>query len=50
MNKIPRLVQSLYLNQTTEWEVKKLIKKLPNKTSSGYDNINNILLKNYLTY
>ena len=21
----------------TEWEIKKLIKKLPNKTSSGYD-------------
>ena len=42
-NKIPRLVQFLYLNQTNEWEVKKLIKKLPNKTSSGYDNINNII-------
>ena len=44
-NKIPRQVQSLYLSQTTEQEVKKLKKKLPNKTSSGYDNINNILLK-----
>ena len=40
------MVQSLYLNQTTEWEVKKLIKKLPNKTSEGYDTINNMLLKN----
>ena len=50
VNKIPRLVQSLYLNQTTGWEVKKLIKQLPNETSSGYDNINNILLQNYLMY
>ena len=38
-------MQSLSLSQTTQQEVKKLINKLPNKTSSGYDNINNILLK-----
>ena len=37
MNKIPRQVQSLYLSQTTEQEV---------KTSSGHDDMNNILLKN----
>ena len=46
INKIPRQVQSLYLHQTTEQEVKKFINKLPNKPSSGYDGINNILLKN----
>ena len=46
INKIPRQVQYLHLSQTTEKKVKKLINKLTNKTPSGYDNINNILLKN----
>ena len=45
INKIPRQLQSLYLSQTTEQQVKKLINNLPNKTSSGYDDIDNILLK-----
>ena len=45
INKIPRQVQSLYLSQTPEQEVKKLINELPNKTSSGYDDIHNILLQ-----
>ena len=44
INKISRQLQSLYLNQTTEQE-EKLIKEIPNETLSGYDNINNILLK-----
>ena len=36
---------SLFLNPTHEDEVKKLVGKLPVKTSSGHDNISNILLK-----
>ena len=32
INKISRWIQSLYLSQTTEQEVKKLINKLLNKT------------------
>ena len=41
INKIPRLVHILYLNQMTKWEVKKL-KQFSNKTSLGYDNINDV--------
>ncbi len=36
---------SIYLLPTTEIEIKKTIKKLKSKTSSGYDGISNILLK-----
>ena len=36
---------SLFLTPCSHREVKKLIDGLPNKTSSGYDNISNILLK-----
>ena len=43
--KITRNSQSIYFYCTTEIEIKKLIENLPNKTSSGYDNISNILLK-----
>ena len=41
MTKLPDILKV----STTEGEIKKLIENLPNKTSSGYDNINNILLK-----
>ena len=34
-----------YLHPTSEIEIRQLIKNLPNKTSSGHDNISNILLK-----
>ena len=44
-DKISRNPKSIYFYRTTEIEIKRLIKKLPNKTSSGYDNISNILLK-----
>ena len=44
-DKITRNPKSIYLYCTTEIEIKKLIENLPNKTSSGYDNISNILLK-----
>ena len=36
---------SLFLTPCTPYELGKLIDGLPNKTSSGYDNISNILLK-----
>ena len=35
----------MFLTPTTEHEVSSLITSLPNITSSGYDNINNLLLK-----
>ena len=44
-SKINRNPKSIYFHSVTEIEVRNLIKSLPNKTSSGYDNINNILLK-----
>ena len=41
-----RLCQkSIFLNPTSEDEVKRLIEQLPHKTSSGYDRISNIILK-----
>ena len=36
---------SIFLTPTTKEEILGLLKGLPNKTSSGYDNINNLLLK-----
>ena len=36
---------SIFLAPTNQEEIKRLIEKLPNKTSSGYDRINNIILK-----
>ena len=36
---------SIFLVATNSNEIIKLIEKLPNKKSSGYDNIDNILLK-----
>ena len=43
--KIKRNEKSLFLRPTSEQEIEKIIEKLPNKNSSGYDNISNILLK-----
>ena len=37
--------QSLFLSPTNQYEIRELIKKLPMKTSSGHDNISNVLLK-----
>ena len=42
---IPRNKLSIFISATTASEIGKLIDKLPNKKSSGYDNIDNILLK-----
>ena len=45
LSKINRNPSSIFLNPTNEFEVDKLIKSLPNKKSVGYDQINNVLLK-----
>ena len=42
---IPRSLKSVYLQPTTRFEIGKLISALPNKKSSGHDNIDNIMLK-----
>ena len=45
LNVIPRNCNSIYVTPTSECEIRKLINALPNKKSSGHDNIDNILLK-----
>ena len=49
IDKIFRNPKSIYFYCTPELEIKQLIENLPNKTSSGYDNVNNILLKKLCT-
>ena len=36
---------SIFLSPVTQLELDRMINKLPNKNSSGFDNISNILLK-----
>ena len=45
LNKMENCPMTMYLNPTTSIEITNLIKSLPPKTSSGYDNISNKLLK-----
>ena len=45
MNVIPKNTASIFLTPTTSAEIRSLISKLPNKKSSGVDNIDNIILK-----
>ena len=45
INMIPHNLNSLVLRQTTEKEIRTLISQLPNKSSSGHDQISNKLLK-----
>ena len=45
LKKIKRNENSIFLSPTTPVEIIKLISNLPNKTSSGYDQLNNKLLK-----
>ena len=45
LEQIPRNDKTLFMTPITPTEVDKLISNLPNKTSSGYDDISNILLK-----
>ena len=42
---IPSSNQNIFLDATTPLEIGNLIRNLPNKRSSGYNNINNLLLK-----
>ena len=42
---IPRIVNSLVFSGTNATEIEKIIDRLPNKASSGYDGVSNILLK-----
>ena len=45
MSKIMRNEKSMFLHPTNKHEIRKLINELPNKRSSGYDDISNYLLK-----
>ena len=45
LTKIPINEKSVFLTPCTETEIKNLINDLPNKSSSGYDDISNMLLK-----
>ena len=45
LSKIKPNSKSMFLHPTNKMEIKKLIEKLPNKHSSGYDGISNHLLK-----
>ena len=45
IKKIHETTNSMYFRPTDKTEIKKIITKLPNKASSGYDNISNKLLK-----
>ena len=45
LNVIPKNTDSIFLAPTTSVEIRSLISKLPNKKSSGFDNIDNIILK-----
>ena len=45
MSKIPRNLHSMFLTPTSQQEVSATIESLPSKTSSGHDEVSNILLK-----
>ena len=45
LNVIPRNPNSIFFMPTSCVEIERLISKLPNKKSSGFDNIHNIILK-----
>ena len=45
LDKIESSTKTLFLHPCTENEIETLIKNLPYKTSSGHDNISNVLLK-----
>ena len=45
LGNIPKHLRSMALRPTTVMEIDTLIKQLPNKTSHGYDNISNVMLK-----
>ena len=45
LEKIPRNSRSVFLKPCNETEIKNIINKLPNKKSSGFDGVSNVLLK-----
>ena len=45
LSQIPRNGKSVVIRQTNQIEIENLIKPLPNKMSSGHDEINNVMLK-----
>ena len=45
LSKIPRNLHSMLLMPTSQQEVCSMIESLPSKTSSGHDEVSNILLK-----
>ena len=45
MDQIPRMLNSVWIAGVTRLEIERAIDGLPNKTSSGCDNISNTLLK-----
>ena len=45
INNIPNNPATIYLNPTNRSELTTLINNLPNKTSKGYDEISNVMLK-----
>ena len=45
LNQMDNNNKTLYLSPCTDTEIYYLIKDLPHKTSSGHDNISNVLLK-----
>ena len=47
INQIPNNPKSLFLSPTNELEIIRLISALPNKRSSGFDNVDNMLLKEF---
>ena len=48
LDKIPRNINSIMLEPATQYEVRRTIEELPDKTSSGHDGVSNILLKSLL--
>ena len=46
LSQIPLNPKSIFLSPTCPSEIRTIIDKLPSKSSSGHDNISNILLKN----
>ena len=45
IKKIIRHRTSLFMTPTSKEEIVRIIEQLPNKTSSGFDNLNNLILK-----
>ena len=45
LSQIPTNPKSIFMSPTCPTEIRNIIDKLPNKSSSGHDNISNILLK-----